>query len=120
MDEQTTYLAFYLRSDTARVYVGALRGIGEPKIIRFLINPDTMEMIMQPYHRKEFQSFRVPKGVYEPDHGIYRSMQVHSKEFCRLVAGQLGWTDQVSYRVPGKIYRERKMVLFELRKAEII
>lgn len=75
---------------------------------------------MQPYHQKDFRSFRVPKGVYNPQHGLYQSMQLHSMAFCQILARQLGWNIGQSYRVPGKIVRSNQFVCFELKKAEPI
>ena len=117
--EQTdTSLSFYLRSNTVRVFTNALREIGEPKFIRFLINEERMEMVLQPYHKKDFQSFRVPKGLYQPD--STQSMRVHSQAFCRLLAMRLGWDCDESYRVPGTVIRTQRMIVFQLRHARQI
>ncbi len=114
-----TYISFYLRSNTARVFIGALRAIGEPGIIHFLINEERMELIMEPYHKKDFQSFRVPADIYT-DAGKTKNMTVHSKAFCRLLAMRLGWDITESYRVPGVIFHQQNMIVFRLTSAQII
>ena len=118
--QPNTSVSFYLRSNTVRVFIGALREIGEPQFIRFLINEERMELVLQPYHRKEFQSFRVPEGLYHPDSGKYKNMCVHSQAFCRLVAMRLGWDLSVSYRVPGTVIRQHRIIVFHLRRAQQI
>ena len=52
-----TFLSFYLRSSTIRVFNAAVRSIGQPRFIRFMLNTDTMQMVMLPAYKKDFQSF---------------------------------------------------------------
>ena len=62
---EPAYLSFYLGSNTVYVFCSVLHRMGRPPYVRFLINPNTMQLVMQPYHKKEFTSFRVPKAIYE-------------------------------------------------------
>lgn len=80
---EETFVSFYLRSNTIRVFNAAVRKIGQPRFIRFMINPDTMQLAMLPAVKKDFQSFRVPKGLYS-SHVGNDAMQVHSQKLVAL------------------------------------
>lgn len=116
---EETFISFYLRSSTIRVFNAAVRKIGQPRFIRFMINPDTMQLAMLPAVKKDFQSFRVPKGLYS-SHVGNDAMQVHSQKLCRALAFQLGWELDRSYRVPGKVFEEQQIARFDLCRASVI
>lgn len=67
-------------------------------------------MIMEPYDKKEFQSMRVPKAVYNKT----GRMEFRSVGFCRLLAHRLGWAPTYSYRIPGKVLSRQRLVMFDL------
>lgn len=116
----TTYISFYLRYNRIHVFCKALRDVGKPEYIRLLINADQMRLVMQPYHKKDFRSFRVPKAIYSRQHGGNNSMELYSQAFCLLLANRLGWDTTRSYRVPGIIYGGQALVYFDLNKAALI
>lgn len=116
----TTYISFYLRYNRIHIFCKALRDVGKPEYIRLLINADHMRLIMQPYHKKDFRSFRVPKAIYDHQHGGNESMELHSQTFCLLLANRLGWDTTKSYRVPGIIYYDQNLVCFDLNRAALI
>ena len=116
----TTYISFYLRYNRIHIFCKALRDVGKPEFIRLLINADHMRLIMQPYHKKDFRSFRVPKAIYDHQHGGNESMELHSQAFCLLLANRLGWDTTRSYRVPGIIYCDQNLVCFDLNRAALI
>ncbi len=118
MTEQS-YISFYLRSNVIRVFVSSIRKIGEPRFIRFMINTETMQLVMIPADRKDFQSFRVPNGVLNP--GAKRQkMAIHSQKFCQLLSKRLGWDENYSYRVPGTVFAEQNLARYDLSKATVI
>jgi hypothetical protein len=116
---EKTYISFYLRTSTIHVFNAALRKIGQPPFVRFMINPDTMQMAMIPANKKDFQSFRVPKGLYSNRAGN-DAMKVHSQKLCRALASKLGWEVSQSYRVPGKVFEEQRVIRFDLCQASMI
>lgn len=116
----STFISFYLRYNRVHIFCKALRGVGKPPYIRLLINSDTLKLVMQPYHKKDFRSFRVPKAVYTPRSGGNDSMELHSQAFCQLLANKLGWDTTKSYRVPGMVYEGQCLACFDLNKATII
>ena len=55
---KATSISFYLRTGRIHIFTDAIRTIGEPSFIRFLLNQDGTSMIIEPYHTKEFQSIK--------------------------------------------------------------
>lgn len=112
-----TKISFYLANSTIRIFKSTIRFMEEPKYIRFRVSEDRRSMILEPYHKKTFTSFKIPKNLFE----YGGSMQVHSKAFCDLLAAQLNWDTDCSYRiVGGLIHKPKKMAIFDLTSAEVI
>jgi len=111
-----TYISFYLRSNVIHVFVEALRGIGSPKYVCFMISDDGNTLILAPYRKKDFHSHRVPEDVY---HGV-RSLNLASIRLCQILASEFGWDRTKSYRVPGWIDEDKRVVVFNLRAASKI
>lgn len=116
MTDGSTYLSFYLRANRIHIFTEALRGIGCPSYICFMLSPTGESLIIKPYPRKDYHSHRVPKEVYLGK----KSMEISSMRLCRMIASMQGWNDQYSYRVPGKVLKQQGLVLFQLEQAECI
>ena len=110
---ENTHISFYLNENKIHVFCNAVRAIGVPKFVRFLLNKEGTSMIMEPYDKKEFQSMRVPEAVY----GKTGKMDFRSVGFCRLLSYRLGWERTHSYRIPGKVLPKQRLVLFDLTSA---
>ena len=82
-----TYISFYLRANRAHIFVEALRGIGEPKNICFLIDENGERLVLAPYPKKDFHSHRVLQSVYDGSRG----MEVCSMKLCRILAARYKW-----------------------------
>lgn len=117
---ESAYLSFYLASDTVYVFCSVLTKMGCPTYVRFLINPDTMQLVIQPYHKKEFTSFRVPKALYKNLPGKHVSFRIRSRAFCQLLAAKMEWNADKSYRIPGTVYPEYSIARFDLTRAQEI
>lgn len=117
---EVTYISFYLRTNTIHIYVKAVREINSPRYVRFLVNGDEMKMVMQPYDKKDFVSFRVPNMSIKKTSGTCAGFRVHSKAFCQVLACALGWNPDMSYKVPGIIASKQRLVCFDLKRANVI
>lgn len=117
---EPAYLSFYLSSDTVYVFCDVLHRIGRPPYVRFLINPNTMQLVIQPYHKKEFTSFRVPKAMYKNLPEKHVSFRIRSRAFCQLLAAKMGWNADRSYRIPGTVYSKYSIARFDLIEAREI
>ena len=112
LTDNTTYVSFYLKDGKIHVYADAIRSIGSPNFIRFLLNHDSSSMIMEPYHKKEFQSIRVKK-----DNKISHELYFRCRPLCRLIEHTRGWNHSQSYRIPGRLIQNQRIVLFDLTQA---
>jgi len=112
MDE--TYISFYLKLNRIHVFIDALRGIGEPSRICFMIGEQGNTLLLTPYSKRDFKSHSVPEEVYEGE----SSLQISSMKLCRIIAGIHGWNKNLSYRVPGQVFKKQAIAVFDLREAE--
>ena len=108
-----TYISVYLYDNTVHIYKSAIKEMQNPKFIRFLVHEDGKSLIMQPYDRKTQTSFKVPSGLFDGN----KSMRVYSKKFCKALSQMQGWNNDDTYRVPGKVYRSQRIVMFDLTQA---
>lgn len=116
MDNDTTYISFYNKTGEIRIFKRAIRAIGKPSFIRFLLHQEKRMLLIEPYEKISFTSFRMPKN-FEDDNGRF---DVYSKAFTRLISRAMGWDSQRSYRIKGEIDENKKTIIFDLSKAEII
>lgn len=114
MDE--TYISFYLKASRIHVFVNALRGIGCPERICFMISDDGRSLLLAPYKKRDLKSHSVPRDVYS---GV-GVMEISSMKLCRLIADMFSWDLSLSYRVPGRIYENNRVVIFDLKGAAVI
>lgn len=114
--QNKTYISFYLKDGVIHIYTDAIRFLGEPNYIRFLVNHNGSSMVMQAYDKKEFQSIRVHKNAER----TLLQTRFRSAAMCRLMTYVLGWDKNKSYRVPGKYIHSQKIVVFDMPRAEII
>ena len=115
-DVQETYISFYLRNNCIHVFVEALRGIGKPSRICFMIEESGETLLILPHDKIDFKSHRVPPGIYNGT----RCLELYSMKLCHIIANLHNWDLSRSYRVPGKVFAEKKMAVFRLKEAEII
>lgn len=111
-----TYISFYLRYNRIYIFIDALRGIGSPKYVCFMISNDGNTLILSPYQKKDFHSHRVPQDVY---HGV-GSLNLTSIRLCQILTTEFGWDSDKSYRVPGWLDEGKKVIVFNLRAASKI
>lgn len=113
MRNDVAYVSFYMRSNTIRIFKSTIRAMGTPKFIRLRIHETEGTMIIEPYDRITFSSFRVPFPLNDSKEG----MDIHSKRFIRIVAALMRWDMEQTYRVTGKLYGKLKIVKFDLVQA---
>lgn len=116
MNDRCTSLSFYLNVNRIHIFTEALRVIGCPSCICFMLSPTGESLILKPYPKKDYHSHRVPKEVYLGK----KSMEISSMRLCRMIAGMQEWDSHYSYRVPGKVLAHQGLVLFQLELAECI
>lgn len=111
-----SYISFYLKTNCIHVYVGALRDIGSPKRICFMIDGQGKSLLLAPYENNDFKSHKVPMSVYSGSDPF----RIFSVRLCRLIASSHNWNISGSYRVPGKYNSKHNVVAFDLTDAVTI
>lgn len=75
-----------------------------------IVDADPVEVA---YMKKDFHSHRVPQDVY---HGK-RGFELASMRLCQILTVEFGWDSSKSYRIPGRLVEDKKIVVFDLRSA---
>ena len=112
MEQNDTYISFYLQTSRIHIFSKTIIDIGNPKFIRFLVKEDGKSMAMEAYDKRDFQSHRVPKRTDER-----WEMEVRSLPLCKLLMNRLGWEENKSYRLPGKTDASQQLAVFDLTAA---
>ena len=113
------YISFYLKAYRIHIFVDALRAIGSPKRICFLVDNDMKHLAVIPYSTRDFKSHGVPDDVYNGSTGL----EISSFPLCQLLSTKYKWNANQSYRISGKVSNYsmgQKVVVFDLESAEII
>ena len=110
-----TYISFYLRKPRVHIHSKVISDIGHPKFIRFLVKEDGSSIIVEAYHKKDFQSHRVPERTNKK-----WEMEVYSLALCTLLKNKLNWNAGKSYRIPGKTYPKQHLAVFDLGSAALM
>ena len=113
MRNNVAYVSFYMRSNTIRIFKSTIRAMGTPKFIRLRIHETEGTMIIEPYDRITFSSFRVPFPLNDSKEG----MDIHSKRFIRIVAAFMRWDMERTYRVAGELCERQKIIKLDLLQA---
>lgn len=115
MASENTFISFYLKTSTIRVFKKAIKLIEYPSYVRFLIHPIRLQIAMTAYNKKKLTSFRVPVRLLNDETNV--SLCIHSKRLCLLVSQKMGWEAEKSYRVPGRRMMGKKAFVFNLNEA---
>ena len=115
MDGQT-HPSLYLRWNRIRVFKSTIRLLGTPKFVQFSVHQDGTSMILSPFDKKSFTSFRIPANIYDEK----GSLEISSKGLCRILANRLNWNVNQSYRIPGKYISSQNIVVYDLTSAAAI
>ena len=110
---EATYISFYLRSNTIRIFKKTIYNLGVPQFIRFHVNREGTSMLIEEYDKITLNSFRIPKNIDDTE----GSMEVYSKPFSRLMAYKQKWDTDKSYRVPGRVIGNQRVAVFDLSQA---
>lgn len=111
-----THISFYLKAYRIHIFIEALRGIENPHRICFMLSKDGRSLAMLPYEKRDFKSHEISRKVYQGG----RSFEISSYRLCSMLAELHSWNKERSYRAPGIIDVERRLVLFDLTNAKTI
>ena len=111
------YISFYLKSSKILIFKEALREVGNPRRICFMIDNTGRYLLMLPYSVRDLKSHAVPQVVYQEQR---RDMRICSKKLCSMLAKLHDWDPQGSYRVYGTPNKEKNLIVLDLKKTEPI
>ena len=110
-----TYISFYLRVGRIYIFIDAMRQIGCPTRICFMVDDRGEHLIVRPYEKRDLKSHYVSPENYHTDKP---NVRISSIRLCNALATIRGWDRNYSYRVTGKVYPNDKIVVFDLKQAE--
>ena len=110
------YISFYLRSNRIHIFVDALRAIGSPERICFLMNESGDKLILAPYGKRDLLSHKVSQEIYN---GRDR-LDISSFKLCTIISRMYNWDCSKSYRVIGKLINAHNVIMYDLNKATVI
>lgn len=115
MEETNNKCYFYIDPVKRTVTIGRkiIEGLGYPKRIRILINPDTMQLAIQPCNSKETRWFKVPKDLFSGGH----TFRITSTSLVNLIFEKLDWDVRFRYRAYGKILPNELTCFMDLHDA---
>ena len=111
-----TYISFYLKNNRIHIFTEALRSIGSPKYVCFMLAENGDSFVLAPYEMKNFHSHRVSPSVYSGK----SNLELTSICLCKIFTTEFGWDCSKSYRIPGRVNKQHGVVIFNLREASII
>ena len=94
----------------------ALRGIGCPSRICFMLDTTGNNLLVMPYRKRDFKSHSIPRSVYSTGAG----MEINSMKLCRIIANLHGLDYDKSFRFPGFVDVDERIAVFDLTKGQEI
>lgn len=107
-----TYISLYGKSGKIHIFKDTIRAIGQPRFVRFRINPDG-RLLLEPYNRITLTSFRVPKNLDDID----AQMEVSTTALIRVIYREFGFNPSKSYRINGVVYESHQVAVFDISTA---
>ncbi len=104
-------ISFCLKSGRVTILKTTLEVIGYPEFYRFLYNPDTKMMAIEPCAMNAPGAYALVNVKKE------ETYDVSSIDFVRMMYRENGWKKQISYRIVGTPHRQERAVEFDLTKA---
>lgn len=111
--DRNTFISVRLTSGSIRIFKEVIRMMNNPKFIRLSVNESGKRMAVEPYHRKTFTSFAIPRNLYASN----GAMVIYSKPLCSLLYSGLNWNPNKLYRIPGILLKEQETAVFDLTNA---
>ena len=112
---ENTYISLYGKCGKIHIFKQTIRAIGQPRFIRFRINPDG-RILLEPFNRITLTSFRVPKDLDD----MYEKMEVSTTALIRVIFKEFNFDLTRSYRIEGRVYEEKHIAIFHIASAEQI
>ena len=106
-------ISFNYKHGKVRVFKKVIQGLGNPKFIQFLINPEDQLFFIVGLEHREHDSFPVTISQNK-NHG---GMVLNGQRFIRKISEISGWSLEGTYVVGGTYVEEMNMFKFNLANA---
>ena len=110
-DSNKIGISFSLERGRVLIHRSALRSIGMPSNIRFLLNTGAKKVAVQVCEAIDRDSFTVPNLE---DTGSY---EICSMNFINVLYRLAGWKKEKSYRIYGNVFAKNRLVEYDLSDA---
>ena len=104
-------ISFCLKSGRVTIFKTTLEVIGYPEFYRFLYNPDTRMLAIEPCEMNAPGAYALVNVKKE------ETYDVSSMSFVRIIYRENRWNKRISYRIAGTPHWQERAVEFDLRKA---
>ena len=104
-------ISFCLKSGRVTIFKTTLKVIGYPEFYRFLYNPDTRMLAIEPCEMNAPGAYALVNVKKE------ETYDVSSMSFVRIIYREYRWNKRISYRIAGTPHWQDHAVEFDLRKA---
>lgn len=111
-----SHISFYFKASRIHVFIDALRGIGSPSRICFMLDGTGTKLMLLPYPKRDFKSHPVPKKVYSGS----ESMEINSLKLCRIISHLHKLDETKSFRFPGLVDVDDRVAVFDLSRPQVI
>ena len=107
-------ISFCLKSGRVTIFKTTLEVIGYPEFYRFLYNPDTRMLAIEPCEMNAPGAYALVNVKKE------ETYDVSSMSFVRIIYRENRWNKRISYRIAGTPHWQERVVEFDLRKVQEI
>lgn len=108
--------AIFIDQKKARIRISrhTLHMLGEPQFIQFLVNPESLTVVIRPSKQGDALAHRIGKNRLTAK----KSYELYSSFFIRKLHNICeNWRSGESYRLFGEVITSENIVLFDLKRA---
>jgi len=114
MESSKYHALFDIKYYKTRINKATILQMGYPKLVRFLVNQERKELIVQPCNQNEPLAFKVPKDFGPKTHGL----DVNSLPLLNVIYKTFGWNRNTRYLAYGRYIEKDNIVVFDLANCE--
>ena len=111
VEKANNKISFNYRADTVRIYKDTIKALGNPKYVRFMINPEYKRLYIQGSDTRDKNTLPVPEK------GDRYCFVLHGRYFIRKISALAGWSLDNSYVVNGMFLDGFNLVQYNLTDA---
>ena len=116
METSKYHALFDITYYKTRINKATILQMGYPKRVRFLVNQERKELIVQPCNQHEPLAFKVPKDIGPRTHGL----DVNSLPLLNVIYKTFGWDRNSRYLAFGRYIEKDNIIVFDLSNCQIL